>query len=251
MKQQGVIKVTAGEEMSFAALQQNMPLTIVDSLAGAYKIAKLKRSKPFNTTSTTTDTTLISTAEEQLAYEVAFRQTSWAAAMEQLYHTYNQQGNYAKAGTIAEAFVQEHPTDVAWYEEAANYNGKENNIAAAAFYFKQAFALSPSFKSARMLFVLYLQQDKTKEALPYLDYAIANNEQRLSLEPVKVLLTQVLQLQQVAAKDPANLDVLNEIASRYLKMGNKAGAALYVAKVLQTAPGNKVALALQSQLKKV
>ena len=251
MKQQGVIKVTASEEMSFAALQQSMPLTIVDSLSGAYKIAKLKRSKPFNITSTTSDTTLISTAEEQLAYEVAFRKTSWATAMQQLYQTYNQQGNYAKARTIVEAFVQEHPTEAAWYEEAANYNGKENNPAAATFYFRQAFALSPSFKSARMLFVLYLQQDKTKEALPYLDYAIANNEQHLNLEPVKVLLMQVLQLQQAAAKDPGNVEVMNEIASRYFKMGNKAGAELYIAKVLQTAPGNKVALALQSQLKKV
>jgi Tfp pilus assembly protein PilF len=102
-----------------------------------------------------------------------------------------------------------------------------------------------------MLFVLYLQQDKTKEALPYLDYAIANNEQHLNLEPVKALLMQVLQLQQVAAKDPGNVDVMNEIASTYFKMGNKTGAALYIEKALQTAPGNKAALALQSQLKKV
>jgi tetratricopeptide (TPR) repeat protein len=251
MKRQGIIKVSPAQEMSFAELQQSMPVTVVDSLSGAYKIANLKRSKPFNTTSNKNDTTLISNSEEQVAYEIAFRRTSWAAAMQQLYNHYNQQGDYAKAGVIAEAFVQEHPTEAGWYEDAANYNGKLNDAAAATFYFKQAFKLSPSFKTARMLFVLCLQQDKTKEALPYLDYAIANNEQHLNLEPVKVLLMQVLQLQEVAAREPGNVAVLNEIAGRYFKMGNKAAAELYVEKALQTSPGNKDALALQSQLKKV
>lgn len=251
MKQQGVIKVSATDEMSFAALQQTMPITVVDSLSGAYKIANLKRSKPFNTTSTKNDTTLITSPEEQLAYEVAFRHISWANAMKQMYEAYSRQGDYTKAGVIAAAMAQEHPTESGWYEDAANYNGKVNNVAAATFYFRQAFKLSPSFGTARMLFVLYLKQDKANEALPYLDYAIANNEQHLNLEPVKAMLMQILQLQQVAAKEPGNLAVLNEIADRYFKMGNKEAAELYIEKVLQTSPANKEALALQSQLKKV
>ncbi|MBS0032267.1 hypothetical protein ACTJJ0_33860 [Chitinophaga sp. 22321] len=250
MKQQGIVKVTAAEEMSFASLQQTMPLTPVDSLAGAYKIAHLKSSKPFSNALTKNDTTLIINAYEQLAYEVAFRKTSWAAAMKQLYEGYHQQGDLAGAGRIAEAMVQEHPTESGWYEDAANYNGKLNNIAAATFYFKQAFKLSPAFNTARMLFVLCLKQDKAQEALPYLDYAIANNEQHLKLEPVKASLMQVLQLQQVAAREPANMAVLIEIADRYFKMGNKEAAELYVEKILQASPRNKEALALQSQLKK-
>lgn len=251
LKQTGVIRVTANVEMSFAALLQTMPLTVIDSLSGAYKIARLKRSKPFVSTALTNDTTLITTTEEQLAYDIAFRHTSWAAAMEQLYHHYNQQGDLGKAGTIAAAFVQEHPTETAWYEETANYMGKENHPAAAIFYFQRAFALSPSFKVARMLFVLHLQLDQTQEALPYLDYALQNNEQHLNLEPVKALLMQVMQLQQVAAGHPGNIDALLAIADKYLRMGNKAGAVLYVEKVLHAAPANKSALALLDQLKKV
>jgi len=58
-------------------------------------------------------------------------------------------------------------------------------------------------------------------------------------------------LQQVAAGSPGNINVLLAIADKYFRMGNKAGASLYVEKVLHAAPANKSALALLSQLKKV
>ncbi|CAL1517980.1 hypothetical protein [Chitinophaga sp. MM2321] len=250
MKQQGIFTVQPENEMSFAQLQQAMPITVVDSLAGAYKIANLKRSWPFNT-GHATDTTLIATPEEQLAYEVAFRHTSWATAMQQLYDSYNRSGQLAAARTVVEALALEHPTDPGYYEQAANYFGKLNDFDNALVYFKKAFALAPSFDNARNLFVLCLKLDRSKAALPYLDYAIAHNEQQLDLQPVKTYLLQVLQLQEEAARQPLNVTVLNQIAAKYYRMGNKDGAALYVEKVLHTAPADKDALLLQSQLKKI
>ena len=250
LQQQGIFKVEKGHDMSFAQLRQSMPLTIIDSLSGAYKIANLKRSWPFNT-GHKNDTTLISSPEEQLAYEVAFRHTSWAAAMQQLYAGYNRSQDFTKAATIVEALVQEHPTEAAYYEESANYCGKLNNLEESAFYFGRAFALSPSFNTARTLFAINLKLDRTAAALPYLDYAIAHNEQELNLLPVKGALLQILELQKQVAKDPANVDLLNRIADKYYKMGNKDGAEMYVQKALHASPGNKEALALQNQLKKV
>ena len=250
MRQQGIFKPEKGREMSFAQLRQNMPLTIVDSLSGAYKIANLKRSWPFNT-GHKNDTTLISTAEEQLAYEVAFRHTSWAAAMQRLYTGYNRSREFAKAATIVEALVQEHPTEAPYYEESANYCGKLNNLEESVFYFERAFALAPSFNTARTLFAINLKLDRTAAALPYLDYAIAHNEQELDLISVKSALLQVLELQKQAATEPGNVDILNRIAEKYYKMGNKDGAEMYVQKVLRAAPGNREALALQDQLKKI
>lgn len=250
MKRQGLFKAPNDSAMSFAQLLKAMPITAVDSLSGAYKIANLKRSWPFKTAHVY-DTTLISTEEEQLAYNVAFRKTSWEAALQQLYNGYNQTGDFAHAATIVAALVQENPTEAAYYEEAGNYNGKLNNTAEAIFYFKKAFALSPAFDVARTLFVLYLKQDNAGKALPYLDYAIEHNDRRLNLLPVKDCLLQILELQTVAAREPANVTVLNQIAGLYFRMGNKDGAELYVEKVLQASPGNKDALNIQSQLKKV
>jgi tetratricopeptide (TPR) repeat protein len=250
MKAQGLFKAPEETEMSFAQLQQTMPITIIDSLSGAYKIAHLKRSWPFNKTHVY-DTTLISSAEEQLAYEVAFRKTSWAAALQQLYNAYNQNGDFANAATIVAAWVQEHPTEAGYYEEAGNYYGKLDHTAEAIFYFKKVFAMSPSFDVARTLFVLYLKQDNANEALPYLNYAIDHNQRRLNLLPVKDCLLQILELQTKAAREPANVDVLNQIAGLYYRMGNKDGAVLYVEKVLRASPGNRDARTMQSQLKKV
>ncbi|SEW49717.1 tetratricopeptide repeat protein [Chitinophaga arvensicola] len=250
LKTQGIFTVSEDAEMSFAQLQQMMPLTVVDTLAAKFKIANLKKSWPFNHTGAA-DTMLITTAEEQLAYDVAFRHTSWGDAMRELYTTYNRQGDLAKAAIVVAAIVQEHPLDMAPYEEAGNYYGKLNNTPEAIFYFKRVFASAPSFDVARTLFVLCLKADKTTEALPYLNYAIDHNERRLNLLPVRECLLQIVQLQQVAAKEPANIAVLNQIAGLYIKMGNKDGAELYIAKVLQTSPGNPEALAIQDQLKKV
>ncbi|HEY8956801.1 hypothetical protein [Chitinophaga sp.] len=249
MKKQGLFKAPNDSAMSFAQLLQAMPVTVIDSLAAAYKIAHLKGSWPFNTTNVH-DTTLIASEEQQLAYEVAFRKTSWEAALQQLYHSYNQNGDFARAATIVAAWVQEHPTEAAYYEEAGNYNGKLNNTAEAIFYFKKAFAMSPTFDVARTLFVLYLKQDNAGKALPYLNYAIDHNERRLNLLPVKDCLLRILELQTVAAREPANIAVLNQIAGLYFRMGNKDGAELYVEKVLQASPGNRDALHIQSQLKK-
>lgn len=250
MKAQGLFKPLPETEMSFARLQQTMPITVIDSLSGAYKIANLKRSWPFSKTHVD-DTMLIASAEEQLAYEVAFRKTSWAAALQQLYNAYNQNGDFANAATIVAAWVQEHPTEAGYYEEAGNYYGKLDHTAEAIFYFKKVFDMSPSFEVARTLFVLYLKQDNATGALPYLNYAIDHNERRLNLLPVKDCLLQVLELQTKAAREPANIGLLNQIAGLYYRMGNKEGAVLYVEKVLQVSPGNRDALTMQSQLKKV
>jgi tetratricopeptide (TPR) repeat protein len=250
MKAQGLFKPQQGVEMSFAQLKETMPITLTDSLSGAWKIANLKRSWPFNKTQVY-DTMRISNVEEQLAYDVAFRKTSWAAALQQLYNTYNQNGDFAKAANIVAAWVQEHPTEVGYYEEAANYNGKLNNTGEAIFYFKKVFAMSPSFDVARTLFVLFLKQDNASGALPYLNYAIDHNERGLNLLPVKDYLLQILELQAVAAREPANIAVFNQIAGLYYKMGNKDGALLYVEKVLHASPANRDALSMQSQLKKV
>jgi tetratricopeptide (TPR) repeat protein len=223
MKAEGLFKPQQEDEMSFAQLQQTMPVTVIDSLSGAYKIAHLKRSWPFNKT----DTIRISGMEEQLAYDVALRKTAWATALEQLYNIYHQNGDFAGAATIVAAWVQEHPTAAGYYEEAGNYNGKLNNTREAIFYFKKAFVMSPSFNVARTLFVLFLKQDNASEALPYLNYAIDHNEQRLNLLPVKDYLLQILELK----KAPASITVLRQIAELYDKMGNKEGALLYMEKL--------------------
>jgi tetratricopeptide (TPR) repeat protein len=102
---------------------------------------------------------------------------------------------------------------------------KENDR--AILYFRQAFDNGPTFERAHYLFVLCLQQDRPAEAMPYLDYAIANNTSGLNLQPVRSATLEIMDLEKTLATDSTNASVLGRIAHAYASMGNKEGALKY------------------------
>lgn len=252
MKKQALLSVNQGKEMSFQQLVQTMPVTRVDSLTGVYKISVLKRHWPFRVAGEQAagDSLSISTEEEKLAYGIVFRQENWQDAMSGLYDYYIRNRDLAKAKTVLEGLVLEHPTEELYYEKAANICGELKDNDNALFYFKKAFSLSPSFDLARYLFVIYLKLDRPAEAIPYLDYAIGHNTAGMNLVPVRQFAEEILQLQQQSEKDSADLSILNQIAGKYFAMGNGAGASKYLERILRADPGNKDALSLIARLKK-
>lgn len=232
------------DTMNLAQLLRTMPITKVDSLAGAYRIANLKRSWPF-TPVPVKDTLPVNTEEERLAYGLTFQHTYWPAVMDTLYNYYADKADWAGAATVAGTLVLEHPADAALHERAANLYGKLNDFNNAAFYFRKAFALAPTFEIARTLFVLYLKMDQPLAAMPYLDYAIQHNNGGLNLAPVKQLTAEIIQLQQTTTPE-----ALSPVVNKYRQMGNNEGAASYLEKLLKTDPGNKQALLLLGELGK-
>lgn len=249
MKKQGLFPFAPENEMDFRQLRSSMPITLMDSLTGVYKVAKLERSWPFNQSfHGAPDTLKPLTVEEKLAYGIAFNQGRWQDAMDALYDYYSGRQEWEKAGKVLEALILEYPMEQPYYERAANIYGKLNDVENAVFYFRQSFALAPSFDLARKLFVLYLKQDKPADAIPFLDYAIRNNNAGLDLGPVRRLTGEVVELKQKLSRDTANTMILDRIAGDYLRMGNRDGADLYVGKALQKDPVNKEALAVFHQL---
>ena len=228
---------------------QNMPITTVDSLTGIYRISKLKSSWPFSAV-LLRDSIQISTEEEKLADSIAFRKMNWAYAMDVLYNYYLNRNDLLKAKTVMETLVLEHPTEAFLYDQTATIYGKLGNYEDAAFYFRKAFAISPSFTDAKTLFVIYLKLDQPAHAMPYLNYAIQNNASNVNFLPVKKYAGEVIGLKREFEKDSTNLPVLNLIATTYLNMGNKDGAAKYMNKILKADPKNKTALIMLEQIKK-
>jgi tetratricopeptide (TPR) repeat protein len=217
----------------------DMPVTVVDSLNGVYRIAHLRRSWPFldsahGVAAVPSRTELhVVTPEEQLAYGLAFEHLGWEDAMERLYEEYSRRGDWKKARGVMEGLVLEHPGEGEYVERTAMLCGKAGEYDKAIFYFGQAFRLQPSFDRARYLFVLCLQQDRPAEAMPYLDYAISNNPQGMDLGPVKAGVMEVMRLQGELARDSANPGVIDSIARVYQLMGNKEGAIKYDRKARQ------------------
>jgi lysophospholipase L1-like esterase len=230
LQQQGLIPTDTAE--NFRQLLRDMPITRVDSLAGAYKIDNLKNNWPFNNSGQEAGPPSraawrLATEEEDLAYAVAFEHLPWEEAMRQLYDYYSKTEDWAKAAIVMEALCLEHPEENAWYEKTAILCGKLRDNEKAIFYFRQAFNREPSFEKARYLFVLCLEQDRPAEAIPYLDYAIANNAAGMNLRPVKADALEIIRLEKALARDSTNSNLLDTIAITYEHMGNKAAAMKY------------------------
>ena len=219
---------------SFSELLRDMPITRVDSLAGAYKIDNLKNNWPFNSSGQegrlpSRTTWHLTTEEEDLAYAVAFEHLPWEEAMRQLYDYYSKTEDWAKAATVMEGLCLEHPSEVSWYEKTAMLFGKLKENEKAILYFRQAFDREPSFDKAHYLFALCLQQDRPADALPYLDYAIANNTSGMNLRPVRSDAVEIIRLEKALERDSTNASLLDTIANTYEHMGNKPAASKYSA----------------------
>lgn len=280
MKKEHFFPVSRDTEMSYQQLLLTMPVTKMDSLAGAYKIFNLKRNWPFTLTRSEgialsdpgadqragadrqepgaddsvtgalpIDSLIpVRAEEEKLAFALAFKHLPWEEAMSNLYDYYIHVHDLEKAKTVMEALVLEHPTEAPFYEKTANVCGELKDYENAVFYFKKSFLLAPGFDKARDLFVIFLKLDRPEEAIPFLDYAIQNNTSGMQLAPVRQLTAEVVQLQKRLLKDPTNPYILNQIAVKYFNMGNKDGASIYLEKILKADPANKDALLLKGRL---
>ena len=246
LKREHVLSVDKVKEMSLRQLMEDMPITSVDSLAGVYKIAKLKGNWPFNGGGPQ-DSLPVGSEEQKLAYDLAFDHIRWRDAMNDLYSYYVSTNNLIKAKKVMEAMTLEYPMEASLYEMTANICGKLNDLENAAFYFRKAFALSPSPEMSKTIFVIYLDLDEPVRAIPYLDYAINNLSDR-RLITVKEYSEEIIRLERAVAKDSA-VSILNEIADKYFRMGNKLGVTKYLGKVLRADPTNRDALLLLARVK--
>ena len=249
LKREHIIPEAETNEIGFKELIRTMPVTIVDSMLGVYRISNLKKSWPFNE-ALSSDSPKVVSVEEKLAYSVVNQHRLWSSAIDELYQYYFDMNDLPKAKTIMESLVLENPTEIYFYDKTANLYGKMGYYEEAAFYFKRAFAMTPTFEYARTLFVIYLRIDKPVDAMPYLNYAIQNNTSNLNLLPVRKYAGEIIGLKKAMARDSSSLPLLNLIATKYITMGNKEGASKYIEKILKADPKNKEALALLEQIKK-
>jgi tetratricopeptide (TPR) repeat protein len=249
LKKEKIIRPVKEDEWNLRQLIQNMPITPVDSLTGSMRISRLKSNWPFSAIPGG-DSIVPVTMEERLADSIAFHKMNWANAMNVLYNYYLDRNDLSGAKTVMKTLVLEHPTEALLYDQTATICGKQGNLPDAAFYFRKAFALSPSFGNAKTLFVIYLKLDQPTLAMPYLNYAIQNNASNINFLPVKKYTGEVIGLKKEFDKDSTNLPVLSLIANTYMNMGNKDGAEKYINKILRADPKNKPALIMMEQVKK-
>ncbi|HXB07233.1 MAG TPA: hypothetical protein VNW04_08960 [Puia sp.] len=233
LRQSGIIPApTSPAGLSLSQLIAEMPITRVDSLSGAFRIDNLKNNWPFSTNGhdsgpPSRQSYHLTTEESDLAYALAFEHLSWEEAMRQLYDYYSKTEDWSRAATVMEALCLEHPTDPQLFENTAMLYGKENKKEKAITWFRYAFNREPSFDRAHYLFVLCLQTDQPAAAIPYLDYAIANNSTGMPLQRIRTATLDIIGFETRLTRDPANPAILDSIANTYDRMGNHPAALKY------------------------
>ncbi|WP_232541198.1 GDSL-type esterase/lipase family protein [Spirosoma endbachense] len=247
LKKRKLIPTEGSQEMSFAQLKQQMPITAVDSLQGAYEMMILKEGWPFNEPMPPEENRP-KTVEEQLAGALVVKQLSWRDAMNQLAAYYVKVKNPLKTLQVTEALSLEYPNDPNLYAQAGKLCAALNQNEQAVLYLKKAFQLENTFDKAQQLFITFLKLDRPEEALPYLRYASANNTSTFNLNELQTFVEQLIELKKQYAKDTNNVILSNQLAAGYLKFANASAAAKYVKKTLQQDSHNADALQLNKQI---
>ncbi len=229
-------------------LEQTMPVSPLDSIAGEFRIMQLKAHWPFYDSTYINKPIPENTIEEKLAAKLFRNEEDWLTVHNSLYTYYQTQKQLAKAAKIAEGSVLEYSTDPVFYEKAAMICGESGNEQAAAFYFSKSFASGASFDKAHFLFVLYLKQDLPLKAVPYLNYAISHNNSLMNLLALKPLVEQIIQCQEKLKNDEKNTAIMDEIAGLYVKMNNPDGAKKYVKMAVLAGSRTESTLKMKKQL---
>jgi tetratricopeptide (TPR) repeat protein len=221
IKGNGLIKAHAGREMSLAELLSRMPVTKVDSLYGAYTIMMLETGWPFNKPIPTSfkrgdDITA------QLAGALSVNRISWLDAMDQLFKYSMKAGDKKTALKAVEAVMLEKPQNTTYPIYAGRLSFELGDNADAAFYFKKAYELDPSFANTQNMYLVFLKSDEPAKATPYIDSAIQQHPSDIELVNLKTIVAEIIRLKTTAGKK-ANM----QIAADYHAIGADEAAIKY------------------------
>ncbi|OJV15022.1 MAG: hypothetical protein BGO21_18490 [Dyadobacter sp. 50-39] len=182
-------------EMPFEILKKQMPITLVDSLKGAYEMMILKEGWPFNIPMPAAEKRE-KTEEEKLAGALVVKQISWRDAMARLQQHYAALKDTAQMLRVTEALALDDPLNTVHWDNAGKLSAALGWNRQAVGYFSKAFRMENSFERARMLFVLLLKMDQPEEALPYVTYAAAHNTTRFDLGGLQAFVQQQVEAKQ-------------------------------------------------------
>jgi len=247
MRREQMIATEWPPAMSFEKLQTQMPITVVDSLKGAYEVMILKEGWPFNEPMPPEDTAT-KTLPEALAGGLVVKQISWEAAMEKLYQYYYENNEYEHALKVAEAVMLEHPNEVKFYTTAARLSMRLKKSEKAIRFYARAFELNPSAEYAEKIAIDLIKNHKLKASVPYLDYLSNSGRASQAIRQVAMSVNEILALQNQRESEPDNVQLLNQLALSYARIGQQDTARWLLQKVLHLDPGNEEGTQLLERL---
>ncbi|MDB5148832.1 MAG: tetratricopeptide repeat protein [Mucilaginibacter sp.] len=221
IKSTRLIKSNTDQEITLTQLLSQMPVTKVDSLYGAYTIMMLETGWPFNKP-IPTDFKRGNDIAAQLAGALSVNRISWLDAMDQLFKHSMKTGDKKTALKAVEAVMLEKPQNTTYPIYAGRLSFELGDNDGAAFYFKKAYELDPSFANTQNMYLVFLKSDEPSKATPYIDAAIQQHPSDIELVNLKTIVAEIIRLKNTAGKK-ANM----QIAADYHAIGADEAAIKY------------------------
>jgi len=207
------------------ARRQSVLVTAVDSIAGAYRIQKLKAGWPFQPPGVVDEdlfTLEAETPEEQLALAYYEGDLSWGRAMEGLRGQYQQTGDRAAALRTAQAVIQRYPFLDRPYIAAGDLLIAMQRYDEALSYYRAALRHGESAAARRMMGTVLLQQGQRQAAIRHLERA--------------------------RDLDPSNAQTLYNLAGAYALTNQFDRARITATQLLEIAPNHQAGRQLLASL---
>ncbi|OCX53002.1 hypothetical protein BEL04_01410 [Mucilaginibacter sp. PPCGB 2223] len=162
--QQQLIKDRPLRRLTFNELESGMPITKLDSLAGEYQIALLKKGWPFNIPLPKSFDRQVDLADS-LAHRVTYNDIQWKDAMSALYQRAVDKNDKSAQVRIAEAMNLEYPENEAFCGLAANLNAELGRFEMAAVYYCALNYIHPDSRYVARAIKMYLRGNSIAAAL--------------------------------------------------------------------------------------
>jgi tetratricopeptide (TPR) repeat protein len=221
-----LIKGAKNKEMPLTELINEMPVTKVDSLYGAYTIAMLEVGWPFNKP-IPVDFKRGNSVEEQLAGALSVNRISWMDAMNQLFQ-YSMKVNDKKTALKAvEAAMLESPQNITYKIYAGRISFDLGDYANAVYYLKLAYEQDASFENAQNMFLVCLKTDQPDKAVAYIQSAMRLRPQEGQLPQLLLKVQEIIQLKNKLVTTPADMNLKTQIVSDYHTIGADEAGSKY------------------------
>jgi len=212
------IKDTPLTRLTFKDLENQMPITKLDSLAGENQIALLKKGWPFNIPLPQSFNHPLDLTDS-LALQIAYNRIQWKDAMGELYQRAIDEKNKSAQVRIVEAMNLEYPESEAFCGLAASLNADLGRFEMAALYYLELNHLHPNGRFSARAIKMYLRDDNAVAALAVIpDLPVAQQEK------IKLLLTGIQTDKKILKANPNDKNALGRLSDAYKKLGIVDGA---------------------------
>ena len=173
---------------------------------------------------------------------------SKAIILMQLGDVLNMAGKYEEAGKVFEEITTLVPDEITYYYIAGKFYEYTKKYEKAEELYKGALKINPTYAQVlKRITVVYLLQDKTQEALKYINMVDALEQDvdyfllKAECYAIDKNFKETINVLETGLKDnPTNTQILGMLASAYEEIGDINNALKYIKKANEIEPNNHI-----------